>query len=179
MNNEDGPPYRDGQNKWRTESLFWDIWTTRSPEYRVGTPVFSLYRDRPGLINARTTFVEVGDMTGYRWAIKYLGDWEHWEALIKRSWFKKALETWRAELAVKLQSEALDVIQRIAQTEGHRSALPAARYLHELEKQSRGRGRPTQLAIDTELKREVERRSVEDDDASRIGLLKVIDGGKT
>lgn len=140
-------------------------------------PVFSLHDDRPGLINARKTFIDLGDPSGYKWAISYLGSWIHWQKLMRAKWFVAAYNEWVEELNIKLRSEALDVIRSIAHEEGNKSALAAARYIAELEKRSQIKGRPTKVAMEAELKRQVQILDETADDAERIGL-KVINGGK-
>jgi hypothetical protein len=165
-------PYKDVCGRWYTKSLFWE-----TEEDAIGrrpvAAVFSLHQDKPGLINARRTFVELGDPTGYKWAQKYLGDWQHWKALEKAKWFQAALIIWREELAAKVQAEALDTVREISKREGDKQALPAARFLA-----TRGwekgatRGRPSKAEVTGELKRQAEAASIEDEDLKRIGLVK-------
>lgn len=148
-------------------------------EDRVVHPVFSLYSDIDGLINARETFIQEGDPTGYKWAMKYLKSWEHFEQLMEAGWFRKAYEKWMQELKSKLQSEALEKIKEIA-SEDSSQALAAAKYLatHEWEnKPRRGLGRPTKDQITGELKKAVQVLTEEDLDAQRMGLT-LIKGGK-
>lgn len=147
---------------------------TRSVE-----PVFSLYEDRPGLINARTTFVALGDPTGYEWANKYLGSWRHWMVLEKVTWFKKALEVWREELRIKQTSEAVRRISVIAASDD-KQALMANKYLAE-EGWLKGasRGRPSKAEIDKNAKAMAEADRQTMDDIERMGGLKIINGGKT
>lgn len=171
------PPYKSEMNQWYTQSLFYDMQATVPKDRWVITPIFSLYEERPGYICCRTTFVELGDPTGYKWATKYLGDWQHWLRLQKCPWFVEAVEHWREELSVKIESEAVDIIKGIAAAEG-KSQLPAARFLAELDKRKTGRGRPSKAEVDAELKRQVKVQSVEDDDMERIGL-RVVNGGKS
>lgn len=142
-------------------------------------PPFTLNKVKPGYICARTTFVELGDPTGYKWAIKYLGDWEHWLYLEKSSWFREALAGWRKELEVKQISESVRTIEQIAKDkEGDiKLAFSAAKYLAEQAwvKKATTRGRPSKVEVDAELKRAALERSIEDDDAERINLKLVSD----
>jgi hypothetical protein len=150
--------------------LFWERWRNCDKDHQYCDPVFTLYEDRPGLINARKTFIELEDPTGYQWAIKYLGDWSHWLKLMKAPWFREAYETWLDELSIKLKSEAIQKIRAIAEKEGDKQALPAARYLADETWNKSPRGRPSKAQLQGELKKEVERLSIEDEDAKRIGL---------
>lgn len=171
-------PYKNENGVWLTSALFHDRLETIRPEDRVYQPVFSLHTERPGMICCRTTFVSVGDPTGYKWALQYLGDMEHWYKLMKAKWFEEAVEEWRKELMLRLKSEAVEQIYRIAMTEGSKSQLPAARFLAEMDKPAHGRGRPSKAEMDAELKKAVKLVEQEDEDLERIGLT-VIQGGKS
>jgi hypothetical protein len=171
------PPYRTDQNIWLTSSLFHEVTSRRMHDQRSGEAVFSLYEDIPGLINARKTFIALGDPTGYQWAVTYLDSWQHFQKLMKAPWFRTAFTHWNEELTAKRKSEALAKIREIAMEEGNKSALPAARYLAELDKRSSARGRPTKVEMDAELRKQVNVLEIEDEDMERMGL-KVITGGK-
>lgn len=152
---------------------------TMTLEDRVIPCVFSLHQDIPGLVNAQRTFVELGDPTGYKWAIKYLGDWNHWLKLVECSWFKVALTVWQKELSAKSESEMLSVIHSIASDEANKARFQAAKYLADQHrKPASRRGRPSTEEVTGELKKEAQERLSEDNDAARIGL-KVITGGKS
>ena len=167
-----GPPYKNHQNQWYTATLFYEMWVDLLVQNRVYDPVFSLFEDRPGLINARKTFVELGDPTGYKWAIQYLGDYRHWQRLIKTKWFQEAVAAWTAELEVKQQSEAIQKLREVASGETSQ-AVVAAKYLATAEYKKAPRGRPSKSEVAAEAKKMAE----EDEDAKRIGL-QVINGGK-
>lgn len=171
-------PYKSYNGIWYTQSLFWErsraqISRDDTPEH---DPVFSLYDDKPGLINARKTFVSENDPTGWKWCMKYLGDWDQWTKLLKCKWFAEAFEIWRDELKTKVQSEALDRLREISVSESPQ-ALQAAKFLATFEWERKTRGRPSKAELDAEMRRLTNTLTEEDDDAQRIGL-KVIQGGK-
>ena len=141
-------------------------------------PQFSLYGGIPDVIDAKATFLELNDPTGYKWALKYLGNYEHYKVLTKCTWFQKALDTWMDELKTKLKSEAIEKVSQIAQGASPQ-ALPAAKYLAsaEWEKATSGRGRPSKEELRGELKKAIEKLTIEEEDAQRIGLT-LIQGGK-
>lgn len=166
------PPYKSANNRWLTRALFWDqLQNVATVDRYDEPPVFTLYGDKPGLINARKTFVELGDPTGYKWAMKYLGDFDHWQVLMTRSWFRDAYETWVSELNAKLLGEAIDVYRLLART-GSTEAIQmqAASKLAEQPWNKEKKGRPSKVDIDAQVKTEARKRSVEDDDLERIGL---------
>jgi hypothetical protein len=169
-------PYRASNGVWYTKSLFLE---QAYGDTRTDT-VFSLYDDVPGLINCQRTFVELGDPTGYKWAMMYLRDWNHWQKLIDVPWFREAYETWVNELSMKQRSEAIARIQDIARSENDAQALPASKYIAERgwEKSLPSRGRPSKSEVAGELKRAIAAATVEDEDAARIGLT-LIKGGKS
>jgi len=167
-------PYKDTQNRWLTSSLFWDHWITVQIKDRQINPIFCLHDDKEGLINCRKTFVAMNDPTGYKWAMEYLGDYAHFKYMVQKcKWFREALEIWREELKIKIQSEAIEIIKLIA-TKDEKQSMQAAKYLAEYswDKPTAKRGRPSAAEITGELKKAVEERTVEDEDFERIRLVK-------
>lgn len=171
------PPYKDKQNRWLTQALFYEPNLLRNPGVEPFDPIFTLYEDRPGLISGRKTFVELRDPTGRLWAEEYLGDWNHWLRLLKGPWFREALEVWQAELREVLRAEAFQKIYGMMSSENPAQALAAAKFIATEEFEKPKAGRPSKAVLTGELRREVEKFTVEDEDMERIGL-KVITGGK-
>lgn len=178
--------FKSASNQYYTRSLFLEQWEALVEDQREGkTPTFTLSRDEPGYINARTTFLSLNDPTGYLWAKQYLnGSYEHWQKLVKCSWFREALEDWVLELKMRLRVAALEVVRSIAFGEVDSppaTVLAAARYLAEAgweQRETAGRGRPSKEEISGELKRQLKTLSEEQSDIERIGGLKLINGGK-
>lgn len=167
------PPYRSPlNNSWYTQSLFYEMARVQTDlEEPLKNCVFTLDQPRDGYICGRTTFVECGDPTGYKWAMKYLLDWDHWNRLIQAKWFNEAVERWRAELKIKMISDAVERIAIIAASDD-KQALVANKYLAERpwERATAGRGRPSKEMVQGELKRATALLQEEEDDAERIGL---------
>lgn len=166
-----GPPYKNGSNIWLTTQLFYERWVQLSEVDRAYTPVFSLW-GREGYIDCRKTFLELGDPTGYLWAIKYLGSWVHFEKLLKCTWFQAEFQSWVSELKVMQKALSLENIRRIAGTPGPQQYL-ANKFvaLDEAEKANHKRGKPTRAEVAGELKKAVEAAQDVSDDAKRIGLV--------
>lgn len=171
------PPYKGENGIWLTEAIFWERATEKPASQRPYEPVFSLYDDRPGLINCRTTFVNLKDPTGRKWALTYLRDWNHWLRLMRCAWFREAYEVWITELNLQLKSEAIARAIEIMNGDNGAQALAAAKFLATAEYDKTARGRPSKAEINGELKKAAEALTVEDEDLKRIGL-KVINGGK-
>lgn len=168
-------PYRSEKGHWLSTILFYETHADRYND--KWQPVFTLNKDHPGLINARKTFVELCDPTGYKWAMLYLGDYAHWLHLLKQQFFRDAYETWMDELNMKLKSEAIARLQEIAKSDTAQATV-ANKYLASREYDKAERGRPSKSEITGELKRAVQMSEMERDDLERIGGLKVINGGK-
>lgn len=168
------PPYKSPSNQWYTRALFWDLVIDLPVEHRNDNldPVFTLYEDKPGYINARKTFVALNDPTGYKWAMHYLGDYNHWKALMKCKWFQEAVDEWKIELELKLQSEAIEVLRVQMRGENPVQAQSAAKYLAEGSWNKHKRGRPSKEEVERQTKIEASKRSEENEDLRRIGLVK-------
>lgn len=164
------PPFKNSSNQYYTAQLFWEKSIDLPIDLRIIEPVFSLYDDKPGLVNARKTFVELNDPTGYKWAQRYLGDYEHWTRLMKCKWFAEAYDRWMEEMKMKLRSEALESIRRIASEASDAQALVASKYLAGFEWEKKERGRPSKNELSGELKRQARILSDEDADMERIKL---------
>jgi hypothetical protein len=160
-----------------TRTLFYEQ-VQKFPDQSAYEPQFTLGANIPGLINARVTFLELRDPTGYLWAIKYLSSWEHWEQLMTCSWFEAEYQAWLRELKSILRQEALKKISEIAQG-GSVQAFAAAKYLasYEWEKASRKAGAPSKEEMKGELAKAVKELNTLEEDAQRMGLT-VIQGGK-
>lgn len=151
------------------------MWATAAPSARFCDPVFTFDTDRKGLVNFKKTFVALGDVTGYQWAIKYLGSWDHWLYLMKRDWFQEQYEAAKDELHTKIRSEALARIGKISsESENEVQKLAASKYLAECGWDKKRAGRPNKALRTPDDKKEME---TIDEDASRMGLT-VITGGK-
>lgn len=170
------PPYKGTQGHWLTRQLFADVdYPAREDGRKQYAPVFSLYGLISGFIDCRSTFVELRDPTGYQWAMKYLGSYEHWSVLSQTNWFKPELEKWIEEIETIFTAEAIQKVREIASGDSAQS-LPAAKYMAE-RGWEKTRGRPSKSEMNKELKKHVERITEHDEDAKRIGL-KVITGGR-
>ncbi len=166
------PPYKSSLNQWYTKSLFYEVHMGMAHEVRtVEKPPFTLNIVKPGYICARTTFVELGDPTGYQWAMRYLGDWTHWQKLMQCKWFVEAYNGWVQELETKARSEAIIRLQEIAASESPQ-AISAAKYLASLEYKKSGRGRPSKEEVAGELKKAIEASEMEREDYERIRAIK-------
>jgi hypothetical protein len=160
--------FKNDSNKYLLGALFRE--TSNNPEYVK----FSLHESHPGLVNARKTFVELEDPTGYEWSMRYLGgNFEHWTRLIACSWFREAYDAWMLELNAKLKARYLAKIRATVEDEATPAAvrMAALKYLHTLDKPAkRSAGQPSKEEVAGELRRSVREAKAIAEDMERIGL---------
>lgn len=168
--------YKGRNGGWLTQSLFWEKWSQLAPVNRHCNPVFS-FRPRPGMIDCKSTFVEVGDPTGYKWAMLYLESYDHWLALLERKWFSDEVAEWQNELNAKIKANALQRINDISSCENAATALAAAKYLAERGWEKSSAGRPSKERLAGELKKLTQDAEDTNQDFNRLGLT-VVQGGK-
>lgn len=176
---EKNRPFRNEFNQRYTRQLFFECQREMLTADRMIEPMYTLYDDRPGLINFRRVYVELADPTGYQVAVRYLEDYAHWEMLMKSVWFREAKEAWDRELDAKLKSEGLSAIRMFADgIEGVSPAvqLQAAKYLADTSykpKQALSRrGRPSKEEVQGELKQQASAAADIASDLERIRLVK-------
>lgn len=80
------------------------------------------------LQHCKDVFLECRDPSEYSVAMALLGDWEHWLEVRNHVLIKPHVDKWQAELAVKLQSEAIAQMKQHARLPG---GTAAAKWLAE------------------------------------------------
>ena len=126
------------------------------------------------LIHFHDTFIRLSDPTEYKAAIELVGSWQEWER-IKRDWptFNNHITLWKEELDVKLKSEAIERINKLAETEHYQANKWVAEEGY--SKQSRA-GRPSSR----EKKKVAEElaRAAAETKEERERVLKLVNHGK-
>lgn len=154
---------RDVNGRYRTQSLFLETHTGSND-----APVYTLrHHEHNGLPSARQVYLEAADPTEFRAAIALLGSWEHWQRLTRTGWFQTYLGDWREELEVRLRSEGVREVRRIAGAGGQQS-LMAARWLAERGWTPTKRGRPSNAEKEAERKKQARIDEEVGDDLERI-----------
>lgn len=155
---------KDKIHRFKTGSLFME-----TMQEKGGEPAFTLKGyDHKGLCSMRRLYVELADPTEYTQAMVLLGSWEHWERLSNVPWFKSEhLDAWRAELEVKLRSQAIMDMQES-------NSLKAKEFLANAkwkpDEKSPRRGRPTKEAISHQAKIEARILKSVDEHAAKLGI---------
>lgn len=139
------------QGRWATKHLFLETYLdTLYPD--VSTVVYTLgEEDKDGYPSLKKLYLQMNDLTEYKFATTHLGGWNHWQQLVGTEWFREHVMQWRTELELKNISEALIRIRDEAEMDG-RNAFQANRFLATRgwiaseDKQER-RGRPSKSEI--------------------------------
>lgn len=180
--------FRASNGHWRKRDLFVDVIRHFAETDRGLPEEFAPYwlnkkldpQDKRPIL--RDLFIEAGDPVGVKFAKKYLGGWDHFQALLKCTWFSKVYQEWQIELRANIKANALQKIQEISE-EGSAQSLAAAKYLANGEyteegKASAKRGRPSKEEVQGELKRQVKALTQAEEDFNRMTQFAVINGGK-
>lgn len=171
--------FRNSSGARYTRSMFWETSVNLPIEDRVSEPRFTLMTDKPGLVNFRKAYVQLGDPSGYQMAQRYLEDYDHWRLLMRSPWFKAAKVLWDEELDAKLSSEGMQAIRELADGGEHvpvATQLSAAKYLADKTFRKApsvaSRGRPSKEEVAGNLKQATAETADTAADAARIRLVR-------
>jgi len=166
---------KDSQGRFRTQSLFWEHRHESYPAHFT-TKKHQISRDGKTYISLYEKYMEISDPTEYQVAIRLLGSWDHWQALLGSKWFQELVTEWRNELRVKMESERyFEMIEEVdnATASGKDARkIQATKWLAEryTPAEQKRRGRPTKEEKKAHLK-EVERDAQDlAADAASIGM---------
>lgn len=162
---------KDSQGRFRTQSLFWE---TRHESYpaHFTTKQRPIERDGITYVSMYEKYMEIADPTEYQVAVRLLGSWEHWQALLRAKWFVNLVTPWRVELAARIESERYYEGRYLA----GKGSLTATKFLAERygesNKQVKKRGRPSKEEKAAHLKLVEQEADDLAADAVRIGVAK-------
>lgn len=188
----DLPPYKDQGGRWRTTSLFWETFDWGNQDingiylFDKFSPIFTLrehafcipasnklgerYKDRL-VPSIREIYLSYEDPTEYLFAEQVFHSTYHWKHLQSLPWFQPYLDEWRLCLREKLRAIGCEALVRIAKGSDPKLALQAAKWLAEEGfSQRRGKGRPSEVSVQVEVKREASIDKIYQEDAERLGL---------
>lgn len=161
-------PKRDKMNRFRTQSLFVEV--HNGQESDILEPVFTLAdEDKGSFLSMKKLYLTIADPTEYAFALYTFSSWQHWEKLTRIKWFLDHLEGWRDELEVKLRSQAVSKMVRIADSSANQ-ALQANKFLVDrgwVDKKN-PRGRPSKAEKERIKKQDDLVKTQVDEDFDRV-----------
>jgi hypothetical protein len=90
-------------------------------------------------------YLDIRDPIEYEFARTYLLGWDHWRRICANKQLKKEVDKWRYELELLIRSEAIAMIQDLAERD---SSFQAAKFLADRGWEKNGRGRPRKEDIE-------------------------------
>jgi|TARA_R110000787_G_scaffold285580_1_gene401694 hypothetical protein len=165
-------PKRDTMNRYRTQSLF--VETHRGQESDILEPIFTLADEdlvssKGSFLSMKKIYLTIADPTEYAFALYTFSSWQHWEKLTRIKWFLEQFEVWRDELEVKLRSQAVSKMVRIADSSANQ-ALQANKFLVDrgwVDKKN-PRGRPSKAEKERIKKQDSQVKTQVDEDFDRV-----------
>ena len=123
-------------------------------------------------ISMHKLFVQYDDPTGYEFAIKELGSWEHFQKMLAHKELGDHFRKWMEEIKARLDSKAIESIRRIAKDGGSQTELSAAKWLAAREYEEKGEvGRPSKKRTKAKERKEAEEVSLSTKkELERLGL---------
>lgn len=168
--------FRAENGQYFTRQLFWEMYIDLPHERRVTEPLFTLYKDKEGLINFGKEYIKTKDPTGYKVAQKLFdGDYTLWTTLQSCRWFIAAKEVWDREIDACLVSEGIDAIREMARDGMPAQKLAAAKFLATKayrKDNSASKGRPKREDVDKAAKDLAVQEKDLHDDLQRIRGIK-------
>ena len=149
-------PFKSANGKHYTRQLFWEESIEIANSQKTSEPMFTLYSDRPGLINFGKAYVESEDPTGYTVAMKLLDGYRHWTILSQCKWFQTAKKLWDEEMDVRLSSKGIRKLQEFLEDGTPQQQLAASKYFADKEyrkDKTATRGRPSKDQIAEEARK--------------------------
>jgi hypothetical protein len=133
---EDLSKFKDSSNRWLKKGLFHEYATE---------PTGAIYH----IEDAKQLYMACRDITGYEFATRHLGGWQHWKAMKASPFMEPILKEWEEELEVSLRSEAIKQIVKTSETD---KGYQAAKYLADRGWAIRSAGKPSKQEVQREAR---------------------------
>jgi hypothetical protein len=163
------------RNQLLTRALIWEAGWSENAIYTLKDWDSTTTGGRP-LKSLKQLYLQENDLTEYDFAQKHFANWDHWQTISKSWYLKDHVAKWRAELEIRIVTDALKMIQAEALSES-KYAYNANRYLadkgwkpKEEKVSKKGAGRPSKASIAEEAARQLADMHDIDEDLKRLGL---------
>ena len=143
---KDKSVFKDSGGRYLTQSLFLEF------QYDPTFAIFTFagedkeYNGRK-YISLKKLYLDEEDPIEYRFATKYLFDWEHWQRMNENKILRAHFDQWREELEILIRSDA---IRSIRDMSADGSNFQAMKWLADRGWDKRGAGRPSKAEKERE-----------------------------
>lgn len=158
----DNPNFKDRMGRFITQGLFIDF------RYDETYAVYTL-ADEDKEYNGnmypslKRLYLEEGDPTEYKFANKYLYNWDHWQALKGNAILNREIEKWQVELEIKIRAEGVHTMLKLNR-DGN---FNAAKWVADGNWETK-RGRPSKAEKSAERKVRERALAEAEEEASRV-----------
>lgn len=141
--------FKSSNGQLLTRSLFWDV----TPD--ITKNLYTTQDDDKTLSNGRIIialrwkYLDIGDITEYKFAREYFFSWDHWLMIADSSWFTETITLWRDDLKQKVLSDNFYKLKELSEGTGP-VASSAAKYLHNWASKTRV-GRPNKTKSEGQI----------------------------
>jgi len=144
--------FRDKMGRYRTQSLFREMAYGKLANHG---PLYTLKDEDPQekLPSLKRLYLESNDPTEYEFAIAAFGEWNHWKLISELAWMQDYVYQWRAELEIKMRSEAVRVI--LEESRSGKGKYNAAKFISDAGWKPKSRGRPSKAEVTQQAKIQV------------------------
>lgn len=120
--------FKNNSGKWRTFSLFFE-YPTKDVEPVYTLAKYDKEKDGKTFPSLYQLYMQCLDPTEFLFAEEHLGGPDHLRALRKAPTFRKELDSWKADLELKLQALALRNIVKASVDEANKNTFQANKLL--------------------------------------------------
>lgn len=156
----------DSSGKPLTQSLFLETTYSDMAIYSLKDDDY-LYKGKL-YPSVKRLFLEMEDITEYEFANRYFLGWDHWNRIVANKLFSGHVESWRQELALKLKSRGIFLMQQKASL----GSMQAIKWLAEKGWEVNPVGRPSKHEIERAKKDIVDRQTEYENDFNRLMAVK-------
>ena len=164
--------FRNKNGRLLTRSLFYEMTVSGNSDHVMYT-----LRDHPwqGYPSLHTFYMDIDDLTEYKFALTCFESWNHWKEIIGLNWFKSVIQRWREELELQNTSQILTAIKIEAAKGSYQANKILLDYAEKLtsyplnsSRPKVKRGRPSKLEVANELQERADEEAQLEEDLGRL-----------
>lgn len=117
--------FKNASGAYYTQGMFYEMSIPPRPNC-----IYTLKKqDYEGFPSLYKLFMETGDLTGWAFADRHLGGWDHLQKLLELPWFLNHYDSWMKELEVKIRAQALNNLLDVSKDSSSRNYTEVNKFL--------------------------------------------------